>query len=476
MKHFNKFVLNSMEPIVTTDTIAALATPHGTGAIAIIRLSGDDAFHVCEKVFSRKNGENVSFTQYPSHTIHFGIIKEGDTMIDEVLVSIFKAPHSYTGEDSVEISCHGSIFIQQQILQLVLRKGARMANQGEFTLRAFLNQKMDLSQAEAVADLIASTSATSHEVAMQQMRGGFSSKIKILRENLINFASLIELELDFSEEDVEFADREDLKQLILSIQKVMQRLVDSFEVGNVIKNGIPVAIVGKPNAGKSTLLNTLLDDDRAIVSEIPGTTRDTIEDEITIEGILFRFIDTAGIRETNDAIESMGVSKTFEKIKQSSIVIYLFDVHEISSSELKTYLDEVKNKIGDAQLIILGNKIDKEDLDYTKKEFSQFPGIIFISAKENTGVAELKKRLVELFDSRTVNVSETIITNVRHVEALHNTMSAINKVYEGLGKNISGELLATDIRNALHHLGLITGEITTDDLLTNIFSKFCIGK
>ncbi|MEW6469744.1 MAG: tRNA uridine-5-carboxymethylaminomethyl(34) synthesis GTPase MnmE [Bacteroidota bacterium] len=462
--------------MVTSDTICALATPHGVGAIAVIRLSGDDAFAISEQVFCRKNGQPAAIAQLPSHTIHYGLIREGDLLIDEVLLSVFKAPHSYTGQDSVEISCHGSLFIQQQLLQLLVRKGARMANAGEFTLRAFLNQKMDLSQAEAVADLIASTSATSHEVAMQQMRGGFSNKIRVLRENLVNFASLIELELDFSEEDVEFADRNDLKQLILSIQKVIQRLIDSFEVGNVIKNGIPVAIIGKPNSGKSTLLNTLLEEDRAIVSEIPGTTRDTIEDEISIDGILFRFIDTAGIRDTSDVIESMGVSKTFEKMKQSAIVIYLFDTHEMSRSELSAAIEELKPKIGDAQLIIAGNKIDKEDLAYTQKEFSQFDGILFISAKDRTGVDQLKKRLVELFDSRTVNVTETIVTNVRHVEALRNTLSAINKVYEGLSKNISGELLATDIRNALHHLGLITGEITTDDLLSNIFSKFCIGK
>jgi tRNA modification GTPase len=461
---------------LNNDIITALATPHGVGAIAVIRLSGKGALDLVDTVFYNREGQPKPVSDKPSHTVHFGIIKEEEIIIDEVLVSIFRGPNSYTGEDTAEISCHGSNFIQQQLLQLFIRKGARLAQPGEFTLRAFLNGKMDLSQAEAVADLIASTSGTSHEIAMQQMRGGFSGKIRILRENLVNFASLVELELDFSEEDVEFADREDLKQLIISIQNVVERLIESFEVGNVIKNGIPVAIVGKPNAGKSTLLNALLDEDKAIVSDIPGTTRDAIEDEISIDGILFRFIDTAGIRETNDAIEVIGVSRTFEKIKQSSIIIYLFDVHELSRAELLKVLEELRPKIGESQLIVLGNKIDKEDLDYTQKEFAGIPGLLLISAKEGHGLEDLKQRLVHLFDSRTVNVTETIVTNARHVQSLQNTAFALDKVYEGLSNNISGELLATDIRNALHHLGLITGEVTTDDLLENIFSKFCIGK
>lgn len=431
---------------------------------------------MCDAVFFNRDSQPKPVSDKASHTVHFGMIKDRDVIIDEVLISIFKNPHSYTGEDVAEISCHGSEFIQQQLLQLFIRKGARLAEAGEFTLRAFLNGKMDLSQAEAVADLISSNSVTSHEIAMQQMRGGFSSKIRILRDNLVNFASLIELELDFSEEDVEFADRDDLRQLILSIQKVVQRLIDSFEVGNVIKNGIPVAIVGKPNAGKSTLLNVLLEEDKAIVSDIPGTTRDAIEDEMNIDGIRFRFIDTAGIRETNDAIEALGVSRTFEKIKQSSIIIYLFDVHELSFSELTNILNELKTKTGESQVVVLGNKIDKEDLEYTKKEFAAIPGILFISAKERVGIEELKKQLVHLFDSRTVNVTETIVTNARHVQALQHTNSALSRIIEGLGKKISGELLATDIRIALNHLGLITGEISTDDLLKNIFSKFCIGK
>jgi len=461
---------------LNTDTIVALATPQGIGAIGVIRLSGPKAIEICNAVFGTKSLKKKNLTEAASHTIHFGVIHDGDVVLDEVLASIFKAPNSYTSENTVEISCHGSPFIQQQIIQLFIRNGARMANQGEFTLRAFLNGKLDLSQAEAVADLISSNSATSHQVAMQQMRGGFSNKIKLLRQNLIDFASLIELELDFAEEDVEFADRTDLKNLVSSIQRIVQRLIDSFEVGNVIKNGIPVAIVGKPNAGKSTLLNALLEEERAIVSDIPGTTRDVIEDEINIEGVQFRFIDTAGIRETNDIIESIGVEKTYEQIKLSSIAIYLFDAHEITASELKLIVNDITPHLHNSQLVLVANKIDKEDLDYTKREFSAFPEMLFISAKERTGIDEFKKHMVKLFDNRTVNVTETIVTNARHVEALRHTNSALIKVLEGLNHNVSGDFLAMDIRQALHYLGTITGEISSDDLLANIFSRFCIGK
>jgi tRNA modification GTPase len=414
--------------------------------------------------------------KHASHTIHFGVIVDNDEIIDEVLVSLFKAPNSYTSENTIEVSCHGSKFIQQQIIALFMKHGARMANHGEFTLRAFFNGKLDLSQAEAVADLIASNSASSHQIAIQQMRGGFSNKIKLLRQNLIDFASLIELELDFSEEDVEFADRSDLKKLVNSIQRIVQKLIDSFEVGNIIKNGIPVAIVGKPNAGKSTLLNILLEEDRAIVSDIPGTTRDVIEDEINIDGVLFRIIDTAGIRDTNDIIESIGVQKTFEQIKLSSIAIYLFDAHEITSSELKLIVEEIKPHLHNSQLVLVANKIDKEDLEYTKREFQEFEDILFISAKENIYIDELKKHLVKLFDNQTVNVTETIVTNARHAEALRHTNVALIKVLEGLSNNVTGDFLAMDIRTALHYLGTITGEISSDDLLSNIFSRFCIGK
>lgn len=461
---------------LNTDTIVALATPQGIGAIGIIRLSGARAFEIGNAVFATKDLKRKQLQNYASHTIHYGVIMEGDIILDEVLVSIFKAPHSYTSENTLEISCHGSNFIQQQLIQLFIKHGARMAQHGEFTLRAFLNGKLDLSQAEAVADLIASNSATSHQVAIQQMRGGFSNKIKTLRQNLIDFASLIELELDFSEEDVEFADRGDLKKLVMSIQRIVQRLIDSFEVGNVIKNGIPVAIVGKPNAGKSTLLNVLLEEDRAIVSEIPGTTRDVIEDEVTIEGVQFRFIDTAGIRDTNDVIESIGVEKTFQQLKLSAIAIYLFDAHEITAAELRLIVKEIEPHLFNSQLVLIANKIDKEDVEYTKREFSSFPEILFISAKEHIGIDVLKKHLVHLFDTRTVNLTETIVTNARHAEALRHTNVALIKVLDGLNNNVSGDFLAMDIRQALHYLGTITGDISTDDLLGNIFSKFCIGK
>lgn len=458
------------------DTIVALATPQGIGAIGVIRLSGPRAIEICESVFASKNLKKKALHDQATHTIHFGVIHDNEVILDEVLVSLFKAPHSYTSENTVEISCHGSHFIQQQTIQLFIKHGARMANQGEFTLRAFLNGKLDLSQAEAVADLISSNSAASHQLAMQQMRGGFSSKIQLLRQNLIDFASLIELELDFSEEDVEFADRKDLKKLVLTIQKIVQRLIDSFEIGNVIKNGIPVAIVGKPNVGKSTLLNVLLDEDRAIVSDIAGTTRDVIEDEINIDGVLFRVIDTAGIRDTNDIIESMGVQKTFEQIKLSSIAIYMFDAHEITASELKLIVEEITPHLHDSQLVLVANKIDKEDIEYTKREFAGFPDLIFISAKEQMNIDVLKKHLVTLFDKRVVNVTETIVTNARHVEALRNTNSSLIKILDGLNNNVTGDFLAMDIRAALHHLGTITGDISSDDLLANIFSRFCIGK
>ncbi|MDP1799942.1 MAG: tRNA uridine-5-carboxymethylaminomethyl(34) synthesis GTPase MnmE, partial [Bacteroidota bacterium] len=460
----------------TNDTIVALATAHGSAAIAVIRLSGPNAFKIVEKNFYSKNLQKKQISNKDSHTLHFGLIIHQEVIIDEVLVSVFKTPNSFTGQDSVEVSCHGSPFIQQQLIQLFLAAGARPAAPGEFTLRAFLNGKFDLSQAEAVADLIASNSAISHQVAMQQMRGGFSNKIKLLRENLVNFASLIELELDFSEEDVEFANRNDLKNLIHSINTIVQKLVNSFELGNVIKNGIPVAIVGKPNAGKSTLLNVLLEDDRAIVSEIAGTTRDTIEDEITIDGVLFRFIDTAGIRTTTDVIEQIGVNKAFEAIQKSAIVIYLFDSHEISSGDLKMEIDMLQEHIGNSQLVIVANKIDTENVADLKKEFSNYPEIIFISAKTHDHVKDLKSKLLELFDARTVSATDTIVTNARHVNSLKNVSSALEKVLLGLDENIVADLLALDIRYALEEIGTITGQVTTEDLLENIFSKFCIGK
>jgi tRNA modification GTPase len=462
--------------IQLNDTITALATPHGSGAIAVIRVSGKGSFGIIDKIFFDKALRPKHISKEKGYTVHFGIIAENGIIVDEVLVTLFKNPHSYTGEDSVEISCHGSVYIQQQILQLILKHGARMANAGEFTLRAFLNGKFDLSQAEAVADLIASNSGLSHQVAMQQMRGGFSNKIKILRDHLVNFASLIELELDFSEEDVEFANRDDLKKLINQITGIIDKLIHSFEVGNVIKNGIPVAIVGKPNAGKSTLLNVLLDDDRAIVSEIPGTTRDVIEDEIIIEGVLFRFIDTAGIRTTTDVIEQIGVNKAFEVIKKSAIVIYLFDAHELSAGDLKLEINLIKEHIGTSQLVVVANKIDVEGEEEVKKEFSGLEPIIYISAKNNKNIDGLRNHLVGLFDARTVNTTETIVTNARHADSLKRANEALKRVADGLEKNIAGDLLALEIRYALNELGNITGEVTNDDLLDSIFTRFCIGK
>jgi tRNA modification GTPase len=450
---------------LNNDTIAALATPHGFGAIAVIRLSGKEAIAITESVFFTKTLKPKPLHNKASHTAHFGVIADKDLIIDEVLVTLFKAPTTYTGEEIVEISCHGSVFIQQHILQLLFKQGARPAQAGEFTLRAFLNGKLDLSQAEAVADLIASNSASSHQVAMQHMRGGFSSKIAVLRENLLNFASLIELELDFSEEDVEFADRSDLKKLVHTILTIIEKLILSFDLGNVIKHGVPVAIVGKPNAGKSTLLNVLLDDERAIVSEIPGTTRDTIEDELIIDGVLFRFIDTAGLRTTTDVIEQIGVNKAFEVIKKSAIIIYL-------QQELKV----IEEHIGTSQLVVVGNKIDFENVDTLKKEFQTIENITFISAKEKNNIEELKQKLVSLFDTRTVNTTDTIVTNSRHVSSLNKAFAALSKVNEGLATNIQSDFLALDIRYALEALGEITGQVTNDDLLGNIFSKFCIGK
>lgn len=466
---------------VSEDTICAIATSAGRGAIAIIRLSGKNSFTVCNKVFKGKN-----LKKQASHTIHYGFIKEPgnkneageNKIIDEVLISIFKGPHSYTGEDVIEISCHGSVFIQQEILNLLVKNGARLAKPGEFTLRAFLNARLDLSQAEGVADLISSSSEITHNVAIRQMRGGFSEEIKTVRDELLKFVSLIELELDFGEEDVEFAKRDDLKNLVEKIRNLIRNLVKSFKMGNVIKNGIPVVITGKPNVGKSTLLNTLLNEERAIVSEIPGTTRDTIEDEINLGGIIFRFIDTAGIRETTDEIESIGIRKTLEKIKAAALIIYLFDVHEITSRELNSIEisleDEMKGT--DAQLLLVGNKIDKEDLSYIRNEFSGFDNIIYISAKEKTNLEQLTLKLLTLVNMETVNPDETIITNARHYEALTNAGHELERVSEGLNANISGDLLAIDIRKALHHLGTITGEVTNEEILGSIFSRFCIGK
>lgn len=458
------------------DSIVALATPSGAGAIAIIRISGEDAITIGNSVFQSIKGKDL--TKQKSHTLHLGHIIDNQKTLDEVLVSIFKGPHSYTGENTIEISCHGSTYIQQQIIQLLLRKGCRMANPGEFTLRAFLNGKLDLSQAEAVADLISSDNEASHQIAMQQMRGGFSNEIAKLREELLNFASLIELELDFAEEDVEFADRTQFHELLNRIEFVLKRLIDSFAVGNVIKNGIPVAIVGEPNVGKSTLLNALLNEERAIVSHIAGTTRDTIEDELVIGGISFRFIDTAGIRETQDIIENIGIRKTFEKIEQAQVVVFLFDSSEYRASglKLKVEMEKIRNQFPLKPLLIIGNKADKLDESEKTKIKSEIPTILLLSAKENIGVEDLKNKLLSFVNTGALRNNETIVTNTRHYDSLLKALDEIQKVKYGLQTNLSSDLMAIDIKEALYHFGMITGQVTNDELLGNIFANFCIGK
>lgn len=465
-----------------SDTIVALATASGAGAVAIIRVSGKEAIaisdHVFKSVVSKKSLKNQK-----THTIHLGHIVDEKRIIDEVLVSVFKNPKSYTGEDVVEIQCHGSIYIQQEIIQLLLRKGCRMADAGEFTLRAFLNGKLDLSQAEAVADLISSDNEASHQIAMQQMRGGFSSEIAKLREELLNFASLIELELDFAEEDVEFADRTQFRDLIERITFVLKRLIDSFAVGNVIKNGIPVAIVGEPNVGKSTLLNVLLNEERAIVSDIAGTTRDTIEDELIIEGIGFRFIDTAGIRDTKDVVEGIGIKKTFEKIEQAQVVLYLFDAFQFvdNPEAFIVEIEKIKNKYPLKPLLIVPNKIDKisdEDVSNLKSVLDTIKNskYILLSAKQSIGVDDLKNQLLSFVNTGALRNNETIVTNTRHYDALLKAFEDIKKVQYGLDSDLSSDLMAIDIREALYHFGLITGQVSNDELLGNIFANFCIGK
>ena len=462
-----------MQNSYSSSTICALSTAPGIGAIAVIRLSGEDAITICNKVFFGKDLSKVE-----SHTAHFGTVRDGAKIVDEVLITIFKGKKSFTGENSVEISTHGSPYIQQQVLQLLLKNGAKPAGPGEFTLRAFLNGKMDLSQAEAVADLIAANSETSHELAMSQMRGGFSSEIQKLREELIHFASLIELELDFGEEDVEFADRDDLKELVLKLNKAITLLVNSFDYGNVIKTGVPVAIVGEPNVGKSTLLNALLNEERAIVSDIAGTTRDTVEDEIVINGISYRFIDTAGIRETDDEIEGLGIKKSFEKIDLASIILLLVDASSITKEQLLNDVNNIKSRIAgkNKRLIIVANKIDKGNIEEIKGKFNGIEHVIFASAKEAHNIEQIKDQLYTYVKSGLLQNTDTVVTNARHYEALSSANESLLKVLEGLDVNITGDFLAMDIRQALHQLSLITGDISTDDLLDNIFTKFCIGK
>ena len=475
------------------DNIVALATPSGAGAIAVIRVSGPQAINVVDPLFKARGKKKL--LEQESHTLHLGNIVDGARVLDEVLVSVFHGPKSYTGENTIEISCHGSPYIQQEIIQLLIRKGCRSAEAGEFTFRAFLNGKMDLSQAEAVADLISSENQASHQMAMHQMRGGFSREIQKLRQELLNFASLIELELDFAEEDVEFANREEFKSLLTRIQHVLKRLLDSFAVGNVLKNGIPVAIVGEPNVGKSTLLNALLNEERAIVSEIAGTTRDSIEDEISIGGIGFRFIDTAGIRETEDVVENIGIKRTFEKISQAQVVVYLFDGlkwknHKQTKNikdkpekvvEVISEVQKIRNKFPMKPLVIVINKIDllsEAELQDIKEALQEVSDAHLqpLSAKTGVGIEDLQERLIGFVNTGELRNNNTIVTNSRHYNALLGALEEVKKVQAGLENNLSGDLLAIDIREALHYFGEITGEITNDDLLGNIFDNFCIGK
>lgn len=474
------FAFKQFTKMLNQDTIVALATPSGTGAVAIIRISGPEAIAIANGVF--RSVKNKDLTKQKTHTIHLGHILDGNKTLDQVLVSIFKNPNSYTGEDVVEISCHGSTFIQQQIIQLLLRKGCRMAQAGEFTLRSFLNGKMDLSQAEAVADLINSDNEASHQIAMQQMRGGFSNEIAKLREELLNFASLIELELDFAEEDVEFADRTQFKDLLNRIEFVLKRLIDSFAVGNVIKNGIPVAIVGEPNVGKSTLLNALLNEERAIVSDIAGTTRDTIEDELVINGIGFRFIDTAGIRDTKDVVESIGIQKTFEKIEQAQVILYLFESLKFKDQRPEHIIEiqKIRNKYPQKPLVVIINKVDllsEQELNAIKAELETInlkPETI--SAKHKIGIEELKNTLLSFVNTGALRNNETIVTNTRHYDSLLKALEAIQKVRFGMESGLSSDLIAIDIKDALYYFGEITGQVTNDELLGNIFANFCIGK
>ena len=453
------------------ETIIALATPNGLGAISVIRISGNNSIKITEKLF--KSNKNKLLSNQKSHTVHLGHIMKGNHELDEVLITLFKGPYSYTGEDTIEISCHGSTYIQKEIINLFIDNCIRIANPGEFTLRAFLNGKMDLNQAEAVADLIASENEGSHKLAMQQMKSGFSNDLKKLRAELLHFSSMIELELDFSQEDVEFAERNDFKNLTNKIKSELKILINSFQSGNVLKNGISVAIAGKPNAGKSSLLNTLLNEDKAIVSDIPGTTRDSIEDSLIINGINFRFIDTAGLRETNDVIESKGIEKTKEKIKKAKILLYLFDINDTNINEIKNSVDSFRRD--DLSIILVRNKIylkinNKNLLNDLKKL-----ELIEISATEKKSVLKLKERLID--EVNLLNpYTDVIISNSRHYEALKKALKAIEEVNKGLKENISGDLLSVDIRRSIEFLAEITGEITNDDVLGNIFANFCIGK
>lgn len=458
-----------MSALKWNDIIVALATPPGVGAIGIIRLSGKGAIELVDLMFPSKQLINQQ-----ANTLHVGVLVDGDTKLDEVVVSLFKSPRSYTGEDVVEISCHGSSFILQQVIEACIKKGARLATPGEFTMRAFLQGKMDLIQAEAVADLIASGTKAAQETALNQVRGGFSNILAVLRDELIKFSALIELELDFSQEDVEFVDRKSLIELLLKISVTVSNLLQSFQLGNVIKNGVSVAIVGKPNAGKSTLLNSLLNENRAIVSAIAGTTRDTIEEVLNIDGVLFRLIDTAGIREGTDEIEAIGVEKSREKIRSADLVVYLFDALEESKENVETVQQELLNIAKNC--LMVGNKLDDIKLIENRAAYYQLEEVVYISAKENKGLDQLRRKLTAKVTQGVINTENTIVTNARHFQSLQKVAESIDSINEGLENKIPGDLLAIDIRQCLHYLGEITGQISNEDQLDYIFSKFCIGK
>lgn len=465
-----------MRNYINKDNICALSTPPGSGAIAVIRMSGPDVFGILSRCFTPASGK-LSADDFEGNRAYFGKITRDDDLIDEVVVTAFRNPRSYTGEDVVEISCHGSLYIQQNIIDLLINNGCRLAEPGEFTLRAFRNGKFDLSQAEAVADLIAAESKTSHDLALAQMRGGYSQKIAMLRQKLVEFTALIELELDFSEEDVEFANRDGLKANVAELQSELKSLIESFRMGNVLKKGIPVTIIGKPNVGKSTLLNALLNEEKAIVSAIPGTTRDAIEDTIVIEGIPFRFIDTAGLRESDDEVESIGIRRTKEKVEHAKIVLCVFDISQSDWEEVFEMQQECVRDLNLQQkhVIMVANKTDL--LGETPRHFKDLVEweTVFLSAKRKENIHLLAQKLLQSVDLEQIS-DQTLVSNTRHHEALQRSLEAIEKVNYGLDHEISSDLLTTDIRDALYHLGSITGEVTTDEILGNIFSRFCIGK
>lgn len=456
-----------------TDTICAISTPQGVGGIAVIRISGSDTKTVCNKVLLSAKGNKV-VDSFAPNTAHFCCFYDGDKLIDEVVATYFENPRSYTGEDCIEISCHGSLYVQQRVMETLVAAGARLAEPGEFTMRGFINGKFDLSQAEAVADLIDSKSEASHSLAIHQLRGGFSKSIADLREKFVNLASLMELELDFSDEDVEFADRSDLMNLLYEIETQVTGLTNSFRLGNAVKNGVPVAIVGKPNVGKSTLLNALLNEDRAIVSDIPGTTRDTIEDAISIEGILFRFIDTAGIRNSDNEIENYGIERTYKAAEKASVILYMADIASRNADDLFAEIDSFKKEsnVGDKQFIVVANKSDLLDKD---KSVELNDDIVLISAKEKDNINAITKRLVDsVKGGRQIN--DTLLSNARHYEAFLHILEAVTAVRNGIESALPGDLVMVDIRQALYYLGLITGQVSSDEILGTIFGRFCIGK